>query len=184
MLEITNKFVFGGQGRPDAVQFVYTEKKDDKPIDNRKGSNCTINQLGYIPVVSTFTGGCRALLSLVHTITHLVQAILHSEERHLHLEEAKLGGINIVRGSIEMIPIIGNITMLFIDLLRWLHWQKKIDAIPGKERENHLIKYIYGKEVSKRSIDELDDDTKEKMREHFSEMTDDDLSLSLRGVVA
>lgn len=75
------------------------------------------NYIGYIPFVSTITGCCRALLGIIHTIAHLVLAIFDSQNRAFHMEQAALGGRNIVRGAIEMMPIVGNLALLIMDIV-------------------------------------------------------------------
>nr|MBA2729050.1 hypothetical protein [Parachlamydiaceae bacterium] len=86
-------------------------------------SNTKLNLLGYIPAVSTISGLARALLGVVHTIVHLACSIF-SDHREHHLQEALLGAKNIVRGLVEAVPIIGNITMFVVDILRVNKYEK------------------------------------------------------------
>ena len=46
------------------------------------------------------------------------------KNREPHLQEASLGAKNIGRGLVEAIPVIGNITMFVVDLLRMNKFKK------------------------------------------------------------
>lgn len=109
-----------------------------------------LNALGRLPVVSTFTGCFRAFLGLIHSIVHLVSAIFDAKNRALHLKEVKLGGKNIGRGLIEMLPIIGNITMLVVDNKRIKKFKKEalktINEDPVKY-DGFIVTFSYGKEI-------------------------------------
>ncbi len=121
-------------------------------------TNCTLNNLGYIPGVSTITGCGRALLGIVHSIVHLATAIFDSKNRAKHLEEAKLGGKNIARGLVEMIPVIGNITMFVVDLKRTNKFEKQAEEVMNKnpnEYNNHITLFIYGNEIAKRPTNDV-----------------------------
>lgn len=72
---------------------------------------CTLNNLGHIPIVSTFSGIGRILLAIVHTIVHLVCAIFDAANRDAHLAEAYLGLKHIARGGLELIPFLNIITI-------------------------------------------------------------------------
>src|ERR1700722_18020208 len=110
---ITGNLLPGSVQRPDIMTFVAcTSLRTDI-----SSGVCTLNKLGYIPGVSTITGLGRSLLGIVHTIAHLACAIF-SKNQSDHLQEAGLGLKNIVRGVIEAIPIIGNITIGAIDCCR------------------------------------------------------------------
>jgi hypothetical protein len=149
----TGNLLPGSMQRPDIVTFMLL-----KPGSTQTGStNCRLNLLGYIPVVSTITGLGRALLGLVHTIVHLACSIF-SKNRDHHLEEAKLGAKNIGRGLIEAIPVIGNITMFIVDLKRMNKFEKMAKDQIDKNKSaynNQAVMFIYGQEIAKRPINEF-----------------------------
>src|ERR1700722_1949448 len=110
---VTGNLLSGSAQRPDIITLVECTSSGTA---TRSGV-CILNKLGYIPGVSTITGLGRSLLGIVHTIAHLACAIF-SKNRWGHLQEAGIGFKNIVRGVIEAIPIIGNITIGAIDCCR------------------------------------------------------------------
>lgn len=119
---------------------------------------CTWNKLGYIPVVSTVTGLARALLGVIHSIVHLVSAIFDAKNRDHHLQEAKLGGYNIGRGVIEMIPIIGNIVCFVKDGIIAYKHHNLASEYKNKHRsecEDYAVLCIDGINVGKKSFDQL-----------------------------
>jgi hypothetical protein len=76
----------------------------------------TLNCFGYFPLISTISGLGRTLLGIIHTIAHLAKGVfLKSQDWK---EESCAGLKNIGRGVIEMIPIVGNLTTMVIDMLR------------------------------------------------------------------
>ena len=115
---------------------------------------CKLNQLGYIPLVSTITGLIRTLLGIIHTIVHLVSAIFDRENRISHLKESILGAKNIVRGIIETTPILGNLAMFIVDTIR----KKKCMALhnPPLFSNNELfILHAYGEQIAQKSAEEI-----------------------------
>lgn len=142
----------GSKERPDTVTFAFIKTHGSTLISS---TNCKLNILGYIPVVSTITGLSRALLGLVHTIIHLVCAVFGNRE--MHLKEACLGLKNICIGLIEAIPVIGNITILFIDIYRIDKYEKQAQDLINKNHaayNDQAVLFIYGEEVAKRSLKE------------------------------
>lgn len=140
----------GSKERPDMLTFAYIKTNGSIHI---KTSNCKLNILGYVPFVSTITGLSRALAGLVHTITHLVYAIF--DEKEMHLNEACLGFKNICIGLTEAIPVIGNIIILAVDLIRIEKYETKVHGLIN----NNLMAYkgnaalfIYGEEIAKRPL--------------------------------
>ncbi|QLH37025.1 MAG: hypothetical protein HWD61_13530 [Parachlamydiaceae bacterium] len=49
---------------------------------------------------------------------HLAAAIFDCKNRRPHLQEAGAGALQIVRGCIEVIPVIGSLTVLALDTLQ------------------------------------------------------------------
>lgn len=82
-----------------------------------------LNPLGMIPVIGTATGAVRKLMGTIQTISflalsvlHLMKSIFDKDQRSAHFEKAKNdftrsihGIVNIGRGTLEMIPIVGNL---------------------------------------------------------------------------
>lgn len=84
-------------------------------------SVCKLNIMGYIPVVSTFSGAYRTLVGLAYFVKMAVSDILDPTNHTQHLEGLKIAGANIGRGLLEMIPVIGNLFALNIDASRMMH---------------------------------------------------------------
>jgi hypothetical protein len=146
----------GSISRPD-IATIMTTRDSNLPSD-KEALPCKWNMLGYIPVVSTFTGCGRALLGVAHVIIHLSKAVFDSENRSQHLEEAKLGVRNIVRGICEMVPIVGNVALFFKDALTIYEQSQIADEYKRKHQEecnNQLILFINGQKVGQKSFDEM-----------------------------
>src|ERR1700722_1527513 len=110
---VTGNLLPGSEQRPEIATVIILFTRGPRTAS----VNCKLNRVGFIPIVSTITGGGRALLGIVHTIGHLACAIF-AKKQGAHLQEAWFGAKNIGRGLIEAMPIIGNITMFVIDRLR------------------------------------------------------------------
>ena len=124
MFSATFNILPGSKIHP-SIATVITDQNYDTQVSR-------LNTLGYIPLVSTITGCCRALLGIIHAIVHLVVAIF-SKDTAYHLGQAALGGRNIARGLIEMVPIIGNVALLGRDLV--VAWKSTCEA--RKYAESH-----------------------------------------------
>lgn len=158
MFSATGNILSGSQNRPDTYTISIKEGNGFRSSSTLSSTNCTLNKIGYIPGVSTITGCGRALLGIVHSIVHLASAIFDSKNRSKHLEEAKLGGKNIGRGLVEMIPVIGNITMSVVDVIRMNKFGKQAEEVMRKnpnEYKNQVTLFAYGKEIAKRTVDEV-----------------------------
>lgn len=81
----------------------------------------TLNALGYIPGISTVTGLYRTLVGLAFLVKSAIGTIFDSENAIKHKEGMKIASANIVRGFFEMIPVIGNLFVLNLDLSRMTH---------------------------------------------------------------
>lgn len=86
---------------------------------------CRLNILGYIPLVSIFTGLYRTLVGLAYLIVSIARAIFDAKGRNLHKESIKIALANMGRGLLEMIPVVGNILAFNIDASRMLHRWKE-----------------------------------------------------------
>lgn len=160
MFSATGNLLSGSPDRPD----IYTISVKDSTRSHLESRTCTLNKLGYCPGIGTITGCGRTLLGIVHSIVHLTSAIFDSKNRAKHLKEAKLGSKNIVRGLVEMIPVIGTYTMVFVDLIRMEIFEnqaKKLMKQNPNEYSNHITLFIYGKETAKLSIAEANEKLKE-----------------------
>ncbi|MEI6242147.1 MAG: hypothetical protein WCP39_01940 [Chlamydiota bacterium] len=79
---------------------------------------------GYIPVVSSITGPLRSLMGLVQIVAYGIFAI-HSfykgqkELQKSHVVNVEKGLINLIRGLVEFIPLLGNFLCLTYEEL-WL----------------------------------------------------------------
>jgi hypothetical protein len=144
---VTGNLLTGSKQRPDITTIAIV-----KPgIRNIRSDSSMLNCLGYLPVISTISGLSRALLGTVHTIGHLACAIFSKHKEH-HLQEAKLGLKNIGRGLIEAIPIIGNITMLIIDIQRTSIFENMVKnqiEMNHSYYDNHVTKFAWGKEIKR-----------------------------------
>jgi hypothetical protein len=156
----TGNLLPGSLERPDTVTY-----RTCKLLGRGTSTSITtaihkLNLYGYIPVVSTFTGLGRALLGVVHTIVHLAASIFSKHKNH-HFQEAWLGAKNIGRGVVEAIPIIGNITMLIVDLLRVEKFEKmvmaKINLCPSNYN-NCIAVFNDGQEIARSSPNEVCDE--------------------------
>src|SRR5262245_434433 len=77
-----------------------------------------LDTLGYIPVVSTFSGIFRTKMGLVEVIVGIATSIFGALANNQIINEFgnKLfvnGCANILRGSIEMIPIVNLLTLIY-----------------------------------------------------------------------
>jgi hypothetical protein len=73
-----------------------------------KGEKDTLlNRLVRMPFIGILAGVVRVALGIIHTVGHLLASIFTCKKGHLF--HAAKGGCEILRGLIEMIPIIGRI---------------------------------------------------------------------------
>lgn len=68
---------------------------------------------GYIPVV--ISGFGRALFGVVQVIVNLAKLFFDKENRSNHIHNLKTGLAHIVRGVVEMIPVLGNAACIIFD---------------------------------------------------------------------
>jgi hypothetical protein len=143
MISVTGGFLKGsivseGQFlRPDII----TTFSDDGETVIMHHDICWMNKLGYIPLISSFTGVIRCLIAVVHIAFHLIRAIFEKAAREQHLLEVKLGLENLARGIIEIVPIAGNLTTGIIDLRRvYLRWKR--DCAENEESQKKDIEFL------------------------------------------
>lgn len=159
MFSATGSLLTGSQLRPDIYTISINEKAPFGRSTKRLAYHSILNKLGYIPLVSTVTGLGRAHLGMIHSIVHLAIAIFNPKNRVHHFEEAKLGGINLGRGLVEVVPVFGNITTSVVDMVRAKKFGKQAEAIIAKnpkEYKDRVTLFAHGKEIVKHSVDDVD----------------------------
>lgn len=120
---ITGGILSGSDWRPDLAMAMSLQRNDDNTLAYKFDPIVSNWDLaGWIPIASTFSGLAKVLVSLVHTICHLVLAIFDAKNRGHHWEETKLGFKNILNGLIEIVPLFGN-------LIRFIDFAKRVDAL-------------------------------------------------------
>ncbi len=177
MFSATGNLLPGSRARPDLVNLASCQYNAVDNAQEESGAsicsisittiNCPLNKAGYVPGLSTVTGLARALLGIVHTIVHLAAAIFDLQNRALHLEEAALGGKNIVRGLIEMTPIIGNIAVGIFDMKRVEKFVNSArDTVRADPRLYHdqATLFIYGEEAGRMPLSEFNASLRELSR--------------------
>lgn len=164
MFSITGDLLPGSTARPDIINTVsctITLGMYEDPETDCSTTRSLWNTLGYIPVVSTLTGCCRALLGIIHSIGHLASAIFSAVNRSSHLQEAKLGSMNFGRGLIEILPCVGNLTTYLIDKMRnniYLKASEKIVEDHADTYNTLMTLFIYGEEFGRKSTNFIKDE--------------------------
>ncbi len=157
MFSATGHLLSGSIQRPDFITFSFWEEKVNESYMFTRSKICTLNKLGYKPGISTITGIGRALLGIIHTIVHLACFIFSKHKEH-HSGEVKIGVKNIIRGLVEAVPVIGNLTMFYIDKFNKKKSEdlafKQINNNPNAYR-NHAVMFVDGKEIGKTPIEEV-----------------------------
>jgi hypothetical protein len=92
-----------------------------EPIDN------TLNTLGYIPIVSNFSGGLRVFLGTIQAVAALAALMFGLATNQFNMNGKTLahmtltivsGIANMVRGTIEQLPLAGNLACYGYDFLK------------------------------------------------------------------
>ncbi len=83
-------------------------------------------------------------------MAHIVKRVFDSSNSSQHSQEISLAGKNICRGLVAIVPIIGNLAVLFFDLNRI---QTDIEA-SAKFEKGFAILYAGGKEIGKKTSEE------------------------------
>ncbi|CCB86039.1 MULTISPECIES: hypothetical protein [Parachlamydia] len=144
---ITKNLLSGSTHRPDLVTQVTVRAGEDVRIKVIAVSK--LNRLGYIPIISSFSGTARAGLGSFHTVVHLSCAIVGNRKHNLL--EAKLGAKNVARGLVEMIPLIGNVALFLTDTVRLnIYHSKALDIIDDNRElyDGHYVIFNNEKEYS------------------------------------
>jgi len=115
------------QQSPEAVRLnfkpdLYSENK----VYNLTQWSCEhhvhlLNIAGYIPGISFFSGAYRSALGTAYLFKGTVCHIFDKQNRDLHKEAIKIASTNVLRGMLEIIPIVGNLFALSIDANRMMH---------------------------------------------------------------
>ncbi len=109
----------------------------------------------WIPVVSTVTGFCLALVGIIHSIIHLTGAIFDSDNRHHHWREFNRGIWNVPYGIVAMLPILGNIAICIKDYQDVAKYDKKAQKYIAKypeECKNSVILLYDGHKVAAKAF--------------------------------
>ncbi len=102
-----------------------------------------LNELGYIPVISTVTGAYRTLAGLAYSVKCLAGAIFDRNNRAKHKEGLKIGAANMGRGLLEIIPVVGNLATANIDTSRMMHrWAEHSGESYGDPRSIHQFQEL------------------------------------------
>lgn len=114
------------------------------------------NSMGYIPFVSMATGGRRAFENLINMTANIAKTVFLQQSLSTTVNSLGNNVTQIVRGAVEMVPIIGNLTMYQID-------QMRIKSIENQICQNSIYRgdrsyYANGVEVCSGAIDSYDAD--------------------------
>ena len=72
-----------------------------------------LTELAAIPVLGIVAGITRCALAIIHMIGHLFASIIFWNIGHLY--HVVKGGAEMLRGGIEMIPIVGRVFVWYVD---------------------------------------------------------------------
>lgn len=86
---------------------LYSDFSEIPGSDNSKNKNSLLNKCAKIPFVGIAAGIVRMALGIIHTLGHLFAALVTCKKGHLY--HAAKGLCEILRGSIEAIPVAGRI---------------------------------------------------------------------------
>ena len=108
-------FLTGTDDQPDTLTIFVKSSKNSTSF-----SACHLhapaNLLGCIPVVSTFTAIVRIVNSVKTIFKELGQIKFKANDPHLN--KCWMAFKNLFRGILELIPVIGNLTLIFYDTMR------------------------------------------------------------------
>lgn len=177
-------FLSGSVLWPDLTSVVFKENRSMRSAESSNHielstKNSAWNRLGYLPLISTITGAGRILLGIVHTIVHLICAIF-TKNRQNHLQEVILAGKNIGRGLVEVLPLIGNIGLFFIDLHRKSKFEKMAqDYVQSHPKYNNCcFLFFNGKKVAKTTRKNFEIRKKRKLRAKIKPLLNEIYALS------
>ncbi len=128
--------VGGGQQSEIAQKLGF--QPDLTSSDSRGSMNhsvCGLNKLGYIPVVSTFTGTYRTTVGISYFVYSLFALIANtvkgdSSLKEKNIESLKIAAANIARGVVEIIPVIGNLLAANFDISRMMSRWTRVSGKP------------------------------------------------------
>lgn len=130
------QYSMGEQQTENATELGFKPDIESRLHSDSLGMNhkvCLLNQWGYIPLLSTFTGLYRTLVGLAFLISSFALSLFDSLNRPLHLEGMKIASANMGRGLLEMLPIVGNLLVLNIDVSRKLQRNAETLSQPYEE---------------------------------------------------
>jgi hypothetical protein len=100
---------------------------------NLNNMDRTLNQAGVIPIVSTVTGAFRVAAGIVETVVGIAMgifgvlgAIFKDDGLLKQSSDHALNGLmNVLRGSVEIVPVVGNCIMFLVNGSDvWMHGSK------------------------------------------------------------
>lgn len=103
----------------------------------------TLNCWGYIPIASSFSGALRGLIGSVQTVVANIGLGLkgcqyfctrnsqHRKQAASYFMYGIHGAMNVTRGGIESIPIVGNLLTLIYDSLIGLRANYTYEVLPS-----------------------------------------------------
>lgn len=114
----------------------FPEKYNDKYESFLFKTETTLNKYSYYPIVSSFTGAGRAVFGCIELISRVSKIIFNnmSEYQVKDFSPSREYGYivhslaNIFRAKIEMVPLFGNITMLFYDKVLGMRFSYDIEG--------------------------------------------------------
>ena len=157
MNSITGNLLTGSIERPDITTYFILDQNSGRTGQSMSTSLNKWNAFGYMPIVSTFIGLGRTLLGLVHCVAHLAMAIFDAPNRASHLKEATLGAMNMARGLVEIIPILGNIATYIYDTIRIQNYERMVQETVQHNPSvyNHRITiFVFGQDFANMPLTE------------------------------
>lgn len=163
----------GSMEQPDTVSILIYEPNPDVKIADAdiilvkgepvrqeiKRTNHWLNTWGYFPLISIISGTYRMLLGVVNVIVHFIYAIFDPKHNSYHLDQMKLGIIHFLRGSVEILPVVGNGIIFVIDMIRVNKFEKQIYKKLEDSRasyHNTATLFVYGKQIDQMPLNEFE----------------------------
>ena len=128
MYDYNATFYTGNKSQPDAMTIFVKFESGKKSVcrTNFPFANCT----GAVPIVSTFTGVARIINATKAIFRELSQ--MKFAKNDPHLSECWNAFKNLFRGLIEIIPIVGNISLIVFDSIRGaVYFGKALKSLEG-----------------------------------------------------
>ena len=95
-----------------------------------------LNKCAAIPIVGILAGITRVVLAIIHIIGHLLASLIYWKKDHLY--HVAKGGAELLRGVIEMIPVIGRVFVWAHDARKHRIWHPISDLLGFKYNNSYL----------------------------------------------